>query len=171
MASPLRVLFVEDREKDVELLVLELRRGGYDLVQERVDTPEAFAGAAFIQKPFTYDSVLRKVRGSAGRAESVAASGTRQTLRMPPAAPVCGEVHAPEAPRPGASPPAKGLDHGLHAPVVFETSLARPMRLRGSGPRRLTSSLFGLLALLAVRGVRDHPLTERKSSGLEGDGQ
>jgi PAS domain S-box-containing protein len=45
MARPLRVLFVEDREKDVELLVLELRRGGYDLVQERVDTPEAFDAA------------------------------------------------------------------------------------------------------------------------------
>jgi len=45
LASPLRVLFVEDREKDVELLVLELRRGGYDLVQERVDTPEAFGAA------------------------------------------------------------------------------------------------------------------------------
>ena len=45
MAKPLRVLFVEDREKDVELLVLELRRGGYDLVQERVDTPEAFGAA------------------------------------------------------------------------------------------------------------------------------
>jgi signal transduction histidine kinase len=46
MASPpLRILFVEDREKDVELLVLELRRGGYDLVHERVDTPEAFGAA------------------------------------------------------------------------------------------------------------------------------
>jgi two-component system cell cycle sensor histidine kinase/response regulator CckA len=45
LARPLRVLFVEDREKDVELLVLELRRGGYDPVQERVDTPEAFASA------------------------------------------------------------------------------------------------------------------------------
>jgi len=45
MAKPLRVLFVEDREKDVELLMLELQRGGYDLVQERVDTPEAFASA------------------------------------------------------------------------------------------------------------------------------
>ena len=45
MARPLRVLFVEDREKDVELLVLELRRGGYDLAQERVDTPEAFGAA------------------------------------------------------------------------------------------------------------------------------
>jgi two-component system cell cycle sensor histidine kinase/response regulator CckA len=45
MARPLRVLFVEDREKDVELLVLELRRGGYDPVYERVDTREALASA------------------------------------------------------------------------------------------------------------------------------
>jgi len=45
VAKPLRVLFIEDQEKDVELLVLELRRGGYDLVQERVDTPEAFGAA------------------------------------------------------------------------------------------------------------------------------
>ena len=45
MAKPLRVLFVEDREQDVDLLVLELRRGGYDPARERVDTPEAFGAA------------------------------------------------------------------------------------------------------------------------------
>ncbi len=45
MSLPLRVLFVEDRESDVELLTLELRRGGYDPVHERVDTPEAFGAA------------------------------------------------------------------------------------------------------------------------------
>ncbi len=45
MGRPLRVLFVEDQETDVELLVLELRRGGYDVTRERVDTPEGFAAA------------------------------------------------------------------------------------------------------------------------------
>ena len=45
MARPLRVLFVEDKEKDVELLARELKRGGYDVVHERVDTPEAFGAA------------------------------------------------------------------------------------------------------------------------------
>jgi len=45
MAKPLRVLFVEDRETDVDLLVLELRRGSYDLTQERVETPESLSAA------------------------------------------------------------------------------------------------------------------------------
>ena len=45
MAKPLRVLFVEDREKDLELLVLELRRGGFDVAHQRVETPEAFVAA------------------------------------------------------------------------------------------------------------------------------
>ena len=43
--APLRVLFVEDREQDLELLVLELRRGGFDVAHERVETPEAFVAA------------------------------------------------------------------------------------------------------------------------------
>ncbi|MFQ5794929.1 MAG: HD domain-containing phosphohydrolase [Candidatus Bipolaricaulia bacterium] len=41
MGTPLRVLIVEDSEDDTELLMRELRRNGYDLVFERVDTPEA----------------------------------------------------------------------------------------------------------------------------------
>ena len=45
MGKPLRVLFVEDREKDIELLVLELRRGGFNVAHERVETPEAFVAA------------------------------------------------------------------------------------------------------------------------------
>jgi len=45
MGRSLRVLFVEDQEKDVELLARELRRGGYDLVPDRVDTPEGFTAA------------------------------------------------------------------------------------------------------------------------------
>ncbi|MBI1824182.1 MAG: response regulator [Nitrospirae bacterium] len=37
MATSIRVLIVEDSEEDTELLVNELRRGGYDPVFERVD--------------------------------------------------------------------------------------------------------------------------------------
>ena len=36
MATPLRVLIVEDSLEDAELLLAELRRGGYDVSYERV---------------------------------------------------------------------------------------------------------------------------------------
>jgi signal transduction histidine kinase len=42
---PLRVLIVEDRPDDEELVVLALRRGGYDVIHERVDTAEAMSVA------------------------------------------------------------------------------------------------------------------------------
>ncbi len=45
MAKPLRVLIVEDAPDDAELLLLELRRGGYDPVAERVETPAAMQAA------------------------------------------------------------------------------------------------------------------------------
>jgi signal transduction histidine kinase/CheY-like chemotaxis protein len=45
MSVPLRVLIVEDSEDDAVLIVRELKRGGYDPVFERVDTPEAFGAA------------------------------------------------------------------------------------------------------------------------------
>lgn len=41
MAKPLHALIVEDSEDDTELLVRELRRGGYAPVHARVETPEA----------------------------------------------------------------------------------------------------------------------------------
>ncbi len=41
MAVPLRVLIFEDSADDAELLLLELRRGGYEPTYRRVDTPEA----------------------------------------------------------------------------------------------------------------------------------
>jgi len=44
--QPLRVLVVEDAQKDAELLAIELRRGGYEPSPlERVDTAEAFVTA------------------------------------------------------------------------------------------------------------------------------
>jgi signal transduction histidine kinase len=47
MASALRLLIVEDRPDDAELLLDELKRAGYDPTWTRVDTPEQFvAGLA-----------------------------------------------------------------------------------------------------------------------------
>ena len=45
MGQALRVLIVEDNERDAVLLIRELRRGGYDLTFERVETPEAMLAA------------------------------------------------------------------------------------------------------------------------------
>ncbi|HTN43095.1 MAG TPA: EAL domain-containing protein [Nitrospiria bacterium] len=45
MAIPLRVLIVEDSVNDTELLVRELRRGGYEPAYERVETPETMSAA------------------------------------------------------------------------------------------------------------------------------
>lgn len=41
MSKALRVLVIEDSEVDTELLLEELRRGGYEPMHERVDTPKA----------------------------------------------------------------------------------------------------------------------------------
>jgi len=45
MSTPLRILIVEDSEDDALLLLRELRRGGYEPVFERVETPEAMKQA------------------------------------------------------------------------------------------------------------------------------
>lgn len=45
MSTPLRVLIVEDNEDDAELLQLNLRRGGFDPVCERVEAPETMRNA------------------------------------------------------------------------------------------------------------------------------
>ena len=45
MTTPLRVLIIEDSENDAELLLLELRRGGYAPEYERVETPEGLEDA------------------------------------------------------------------------------------------------------------------------------
>ncbi|MEK7280674.1 MAG: two-component system response regulator, partial [Nitrospirota bacterium] len=55
MGIPLRVLIVEDSEDDKELVLRELRRGGYDPVFERVDTAEAM-GMALNQQ--TWDIII-----------------------------------------------------------------------------------------------------------------
>ena len=45
MSIPLRVLFVEDMEHDVTLMVRELMRGGFDPIWERVDTAATMSHA------------------------------------------------------------------------------------------------------------------------------
>ena len=40
MSKPLRVLIVEDSEDDAVMLLRELRRAGYEVVSERVETAE-----------------------------------------------------------------------------------------------------------------------------------
>lgn len=45
MGQPLRALIVEDSEDDALLLVRELRRGGYEPVYKRVETPEEMSAA------------------------------------------------------------------------------------------------------------------------------
>ncbi len=45
MNTPLRILLIEDSADDVDLLLRELQRGGYQPVWERVDTPETLTAA------------------------------------------------------------------------------------------------------------------------------
>ncbi len=45
MGTPLRLLLIEDSEDDALLLVRELRRGGYDVTHQRVDTARAMHAA------------------------------------------------------------------------------------------------------------------------------
>ena len=45
MTAPLRVLMVEDSEADAALLTRELRRGGHEVVLQRVDSASAMVAA------------------------------------------------------------------------------------------------------------------------------
>src|SRR6266702_2888763 len=45
MATPLRVLFIEDSDDDTTLQVRLLRQGGYEVSYERVETPDALSAA------------------------------------------------------------------------------------------------------------------------------
>jgi CheY-like chemotaxis protein len=56
MGKPLRLLMVEDSPLDAELLVSELKRCGYDLTYERVDTKDAMRAA--LDGDATWDLVL-----------------------------------------------------------------------------------------------------------------
>jgi signal transduction histidine kinase len=101
MAKPLRVLFVEDQEKDADLLALELRRGGYDLVHERVDTPGSFASALQRQE---WDIVLCDWRMPAFSAPAALAMVKEKRANLPfiVVSGTIGEETAVEALRSGA---------------------------------------------------------------------
>src|ERR1700692_3256070 len=45
MGIPLRVLMIEDSEDDAALILRELRRGNYDVYEERVDDPVGMESA------------------------------------------------------------------------------------------------------------------------------
>jgi len=45
MGTPLRLLMIEDSPEDADLVLHELRRGGFEVRWQRVDTPEALAAA------------------------------------------------------------------------------------------------------------------------------
>ena len=66
-STPLRILLVEDSECDAELLLDELRRGGYAPVSERVETAAALT-AALRRQPWdviTCDWVMPRFSGPA----------------------------------------------------------------------------------------------------------
>ena len=51
MGQPLRVLIIEDSEEDAQLVLRELRRGGYEVEFERVETEVAMR-AMLIERPW-----------------------------------------------------------------------------------------------------------------------
>src|SRR5687768_4112129 len=55
MGKPLRALLVEDSEDDAELLIRELRKGGYDVSHRRVETADTMRAALMHQ---TWDVVI-----------------------------------------------------------------------------------------------------------------
>ena len=101
MAQKLRVLIVEDNERDAALLVRELQRGGYELTYERVETPEAMSAALanqvwdvvvsdFVMPRFSAPAALALVRERQPDLPVIIVSGT------------VGEEVAVEAMRAGA---------------------------------------------------------------------
>ncbi|MGH9680109.1 MAG: response regulator, partial [Candidatus Acidiferrales bacterium] len=87
MGIPLQLLMVEDSEDDAALILRELRRGGYDVAHERVDTPAALNSAIDNQKwdlvisdhsmpHFTGIDALRTLRSKGSQIPFIFVSGT-----------------------------------------------------------------------------------------------
>ncbi|SEM02979.1 Response regulator receiver domain-containing protein [Stigmatella aurantiaca] len=55
MATPLRLLLIEDFEDDALMVLRELRRGGYDVTHTRIETPEALTHALDTS---TWDAII-----------------------------------------------------------------------------------------------------------------
>jgi len=101
MERTLRVLHVEDRERDVALLTRHLARAGYDPHSERVETPEAMRAALeegewdvvlcdFSMPQFSAPAALKLLKGTGRDIPFIIISGT------------VGEETAVEAMRAGA---------------------------------------------------------------------
>lgn len=56
MARPLRLLLIEDSENDAALVLRELRRGGFDVASERVETREAMSEA--LDREVSWDLII-----------------------------------------------------------------------------------------------------------------
>ena len=87
MATPLRVLMIEDSEDDAALLVRELRRGSYDVEFERVDLRDALESALhttswdlivsdFSMPNFSGTDALRLLRAQGSDLPFIFVSGT-----------------------------------------------------------------------------------------------
>src|SRR5437867_63229 len=87
MGKAIRVLIVEDSENDSFLLARELKRGGYDLTLERVDTPGAMKAALsnrawdiviadFSMPQFSGTDALKMVRATGLEVPFIFVSGT-----------------------------------------------------------------------------------------------
>ena len=87
METPLRVLMIEDSEDDAALLLRELRRGGYDVVSERVDLPDTLNFALdaktwdlvvsdFSMPHFSGMDALRLLRATGSELPFIFVSGT-----------------------------------------------------------------------------------------------
>ena len=97
----LRVLFVEDAAKDVELLLRELLRGGYDVTYKRVETAEAMNAALDGE---TWDIVLSDYSLPSFNAPAALSIVLERRLHMPfiIVSGAIGEETAVEAMRAGA---------------------------------------------------------------------
>src|SRR6266853_1028016 len=87
MSTSLRVLIVEDSKDDMALVVRELRRGGYEPIFERVDTPAGMTAALgknqwdvvicdYSMPHFSGTDALRLLRTEGSEAPCIVLSGT-----------------------------------------------------------------------------------------------
>jgi signal transduction histidine kinase len=102
MTTPLKVLIVEDDERDAAMLLRELRKGGYEPAVERVETPEAMRAALARQ---TWDIVLSDYSMPRFSAPAALAVARERGLDVPfiIISGTVGEETAVEAMRAGAS--------------------------------------------------------------------
>jgi signal transduction histidine kinase len=113
MPKSLRVLLVEDSGHDAALVLRELRRGGYALTAERVDTPEAMTAALAAQHWDVVISDFSMPRFSAQAALAVMQKAG-QELPFIIVSGTVGEEAAVEAMRAGAQDfMPKGMFHRL----------------------------------------------------------